>query len=98
MGRGKKGRLDLLHEGDITGLSNSDSALFLRSSNRIYLVEDFFKFLERASYGLHANEVPDDGLDDVPADEDEYIIVPDILQGDGSAISINETYLGKMQK
>jgi hypothetical protein len=90
------GILDLLDEGDITSLSDGDNALLLRSGNRIMLVEDFFKLLERAAYGLHANEVPDNGLDDVPTNEDEYIFVPDIFQGDGSAISVDEAYLGKI--
>ena len=85
--------LDLLQENNVASLSDSNSTLLLGGSNRIFLVKDFLKLLQCAAYSLYADEVPDNGLNDVPANENEHIVISDILQGNGSTIGIDKADL-----
>lgn len=64
---------------DIASLCDSDCARALRSRNRVLFVEDFLKLLEGSPNSLDTDEVPDDGLDDVPTNEDKHVVVFDIL-------------------
>ena len=63
-------------------LGDGDDALLLGRGNRVRRGEDLVELLERAPVGLDGEQVPDEGLDTVPADEDVDVLVADVAKRD----------------
>lgn len=80
----------LINKDDTTIFLDGDSAALLGSGDGVPGAEDVLEFLESTADGLDSEEVPEDGLDDVPADEDEDVVVLDVLEGDGTGVQVDE--------
>lgn len=83
----------LVNKSDIASRCNRNSAFQLARLHRIALVEDLLELLERTAHSLDGDEVPDRGLEHVPSDEDEDVVVLDVLQGDWGAVRVDEADL-----
>lgn len=80
----------LVNKDNTTIFPDSDGAALLGSGDGVPGAEDVLEFFEGAANGLDTEEVPEDGLDDVPADEDEDVVVLDVLEGDGTSVQVDE--------
>lgn len=91
-GKGRDEETLLRADLDDAVVGDGHSAFLLGRLDRVGRGEDLVELLERPPVGLDREEVPDDGLDDVPADEHVDVLVADVAEGDRctQAISIKE--------
>lgn len=79
---------DLLRDGTV-GLDN-DLVHLLGGCNRVGLVVEPLELFQGTSLGLDAEKVPDDGLDEIPADKDVDDILGNVLEADGQGELVDE--------
>lgn len=53
-------------------------------------LEDGFELFKSTADSFDAKQVPEDGLADIPSDEDEDIVVLDVLESDGAGVQVDE--------
>jgi len=82
--------LRLVNNDTVAARLDGDDLLDLGRGHRVGRGEDLIELLERAPVGLDGEEEPEDGLDDVPADEHVDVVVLDVAQGDGRAEQVDE--------
>jgi len=61
-----------------------------RCANWIWGFEDDLEFFEGTSDSLDAKEVPNNGFDNIPSDKDKDVFVSNVVEGDGSAVQVDE--------
>jgi hypothetical protein len=86
----KRTALSIVNDGDTSRTLDGDGLALSGGTDGIRSLEDGFEFFKGTADGFDAKEVPEDGLDDVPSDEDEDVSVGNVLESDGGGIQVDE--------
>lgn len=65
---------------------SSHQRLLLGRCNRVWRRENSIQLLQRPSLSLNGEEVPDDSLKGIPADEDENVFPSDVFKCDANVV------------
>ncbi|CAG8643614.1 2892_t:CDS:2 [Acaulospora colombiana] len=86
----KKRTLCVVDDGDTSRLLDGNGLALGGGTDGIRSLEDGFEFFKGTADSFDAKEVPEDGLDNVPSDEDEDVSVGNVLEGDGAGVQVDE--------